>query len=318
MAHKTRFVDLSPVSSITSLVGDGKLVAFNVGPDGAVYLVIALQCLDHQIKRRGRTDHPKSVPNQLRRYRVVTLLEGRPTLDLLIEGERFNIHDIQPLVDEFLLVGIRSVCQGLEDVEKNGRVYTLEGVLAREILLGDGIELMQTTGRGSIWTSYSDEGILGGSRSQAAVGESGLVAWDAEGNKLYEFQPSDGLDYIDDCYALNVESDEDVWFYYYTAFSLVHLRGQEIRSFWNMPLMGSRAFAVSDGHALFAGCYKKRNLYHLFELGKEKIPNLLARIEFRNEAGAKLVADRLIGRADHIYMLCDGLLYQIDMRAVLA
>jgi hypothetical protein len=33
---------LSPVASLRPFSGDGELVAFNVGPDGVIYLVVAL------------------------------------------------------------------------------------------------------------------------------------------------------------------------------------------------------------------------------------------------------------------------------------
>jgi hypothetical protein len=37
-----RFIYVSPVASLAPLIGDGELVAFNVGPDGVAYLVVAL------------------------------------------------------------------------------------------------------------------------------------------------------------------------------------------------------------------------------------------------------------------------------------
>jgi hypothetical protein len=216
-------------------------------------------------------------------------------LDVMIEGERFNIHDVQPLPGELLLACARSHYKGPDDFEKNGRIYTRGGRFAREILLGDGVQSVQATSSGVIWTSYFDEGVFGNYGWQSPVGASGLVAWDTDGNKLYEFEPRNGLDSICDCYALNVESEEDIWLYYYTEFPLVRLRRREIESVWKMPLGGSSAFAISAGHALFRGGYKDRDTYQLFSLGRSRKPELLSKIDLRDKSGRKLVAGRVSG-----------------------
>ena len=312
-----RSIRLSPVAPLAPVIGDGKLVAFNVGPDGVTYLVVALRPLDY------RTELPdwsfaKTVPEHPQTYRVVGLSEGQYVLDAVIEGERYNIHDVQPLPDELLLVCGRSCYNGPEDFEKNGRVYTRAGRFAREILLGDGIQSVQTTSGGVIWTSYFDEGVFGNYGWQTPVGASGLVAWNAAGNNLFEYEPPEGLDSICDCYALNVASEEDVWLYYYTEFPLVRLRRYEIESAWKMPLAGSGAFAISAGHALFRGGYKDPNTYQLFSLVPHGKPVLLAKIELRDERGRKLLADRVVGRNDSIHLLSDGFLYRIDVQTVLA
>ena len=283
-----------------------------------VYLVVALQPLDYRIEQPGWASFAKTVPKQPQRYRVVGLSGREPVVDLLIEGERFNIHDVQPLGDELLLVCVRSNYEGPDDFEKNGRVYTRDGKFAREILLGDGIQLVQATSGGVIWTSYFDEGVFGNYGWQTPVGASGLVAWDPGGIKLYEFQPSKGLDSICDCYALNVESEEDVWLYYYTEFPLVRLRRREIESVWKMPLGGSSALAISAGHALFRGGYKDRDTYQLFSLGRRGKPELLAKIDLRDKSGRKLVAGRVVGRADAIHLVSDGFLYRVDVQTALS
>lgn len=41
----------SPVAHLAPTIGDGELVAFNVGPDGATYLVVALKPLDYRIEQ---------------------------------------------------------------------------------------------------------------------------------------------------------------------------------------------------------------------------------------------------------------------------
>jgi hypothetical protein len=314
----TQSVRATSVASLASLLGDGELVAFNVGPDGVVYLVVALKPLDYRSEEPGWASFAKTVPDQPQEYRVIGLFGGESVFDVLIEQERFNIHDVQPLVDELLLVCVRSHYKSPDDFEKNGRVYTLNGKFAREILLGDGIQLTQATSGGLIWTSYFDEGVFGNYGWETPVGASGLVAWDPDGNKVYEFQPTNGLDSICDCYALNVESEKDVWLYYYTDFPLVWLHDREVRSVWKMPLAGSSAFAVSSGHALFRGGYKDQDTYQLFALGKNGNPKLLAELDLRNENGVRLVTDWVVGRANSIYLVSDRILYQVDVETALS
>jgi outer membrane protein assembly factor BamB len=116
---------------------------------------------------------------------------------------------------------------------------------------------------------------------------------------------------------LNVKSEEDVWLYYYTEFPLVHLRRRKIESVWNMPARGSGAFAVSTGHALFRGGYEDRDTYHLFTLGADGKPDLVANIELQDKTGGKLVASRAVARGDAVHVISDGFLYRIDVQTAL-
>lgn len=307
---------LTPALSLAPWVSDGELVAFNVGMDGLVYLVVALKSLEYRTEQRGWASFAKTVPTQPQDYRVVALRGRDVDLDVLIEGERFNIHDIQPLRKELLLVCCRSYYRGPANFEKNGRVYTRDGRFTREILLGDGIKSVQVTSAGIIWTSYFDEGVFGNYGWPTPVGSSGLVAWDHAGNKMYEFQaPGARLD-ICDCYALNVATEEDVWCYYYTEFPLVHLQDRKVKSLWKMPLGGSDAFAISGEHALFRGGYKDHDSYHLFSLGREGQVKLVKIIELHGQDGVKLTASWVVGRGTTIYLVSNGFLYRMDVQAV--
>jgi hypothetical protein len=145
-----RCLRLSPILSLGPLIGDDKLVAFSVGPGGVVYLVVALKPLDYRWS--GWASFAKTVPNHPQSYRVIGIDGPQVVLNVAIEGERFNVHDVQPLPNELLLVCARSYYRGRDDFDRNGRVYTQEGQFAREILLGDGIESVQVTSKGAIWT----------------------------------------------------------------------------------------------------------------------------------------------------------------------
>ncbi|KAM3100860.1 hypothetical protein ACKFKG_00125 [Phormidesmis sp. 146-35] len=210
----------------------------------------------------------------------------------------------------------RSHYKGPNNFEKNGRVYSFSGEFKREILLGDGIQSVQATSDGIIWTSFFDEGVFGNFGWNEPVGSSGLTAWDSAGNKIYDFEPTDDLDSICDCYALNVESDTDVWLYYYTEFPLVHLRHQKIQSVWNMPIEGSNSFAVFDNCALFRGEYGDQDTYHLFSLNKNGKVKRLQQFQLTDERGQKIVAERVVGRGSSLYILSHGSIYRIDVSSV--
>ncbi|MFL5339503.1 MAG: hypothetical protein ACJ8F7_04980 [Gemmataceae bacterium] len=312
-----RAIRLSPIASIADFVGEGELVAFGVGPEGTAYLVAALNPVDYRDLSGSGASFPKTIAEPQQRYRVVAFSGAELISETPIDNERFNIHHVQPLGDHLLLVCCRSHYRGPSDFERNGRVYDRSGKLVREILLGDGIQSVQTTGEGVIWTSYFDEGIFGSFGWQAPVGSSGLVAWDSAGNKLYEFETRPGLD-ICDCYALNVESERDVWCYYYTEFPLVRLRSRRIDSVWRTPLAGSDAFAVLGEHAVFRGGYKDRETYQVFELGRGDKVNLLGKIALQDEKGSKLMSDWAVGRANAIWSVRNNLVYKLDVLTALA
>jgi hypothetical protein len=315
----SRILSLSPVAKLSSLFSEGQLVAFDVAPEGDVYFVIALRPLDLRFVNPGGASFAKTIPERPQNYRVFALSGNKPFLDIVIENERFNIHYVQPLVDELLLVCARSHYRGPDDFDRNGRIYTKGGKFDREILLGDGIHSVQATSLGTIWTSYFDEGVFGNFGWTIPVGASGLVAWDAAGKKLYEFEPSAGLDPICDCYAVNVASDEDVWCCYYTEFPLVHLNRRRIQSVWKGLIEGSDAFAISGSHVLFRGGYDDRDVYQLFSLAANGNARLAASIELHDhDDGTKLIAERVVGRADAIHIICRDRLYCVDIQAAIS
>jgi len=305
---------LEPIASLSPLVGSSKIVTLDVGPDGMVYVVVPLTEGEYrQLKEATGVAPPEA--DRPRRYRVLGLLAGEAILDVLIEGEPFEIHSVQPLLDELLLVSGRSICRSRNDCDMNGRVYSWSGRFVREMFLGDAIESVQTTSSGAIWTSYFDEACLG-----TGVGASGLVAWSHGGTKQCEFAPAAGLGPILDCYALNVASKEDVWLYYYTEFPLVHLHRRKVASFWNVPVAGSDAFAIDENrHALFRGGYREHDRYQLLELKGDGAVQLLAKIDLEDRCGQPLSACLVAGRGDALYLLSDdNFLYRIDVAMALA
>jgi hypothetical protein len=271
--------------------------------------------LDYRTVLYSFASFPKTIPDRPQSYRVLILDEGYVVSAITIESETFNIHHVQPLEDRLLLVCARSELRDDGKAEYNGRVYTQDGLLADEILLGDGIAGVQATSSGVIWTSYSDEGVFGnfGWNSRNSLGASGLVAWSSSGEKLYEFKRPDRLDAIVDCYAMNVPTDNDVWCYYYTEFPLVHLRNGRIVEYWKSPIAGSRAFALGRGCVLFDGGYEDHDTYSLCKLTRDPALTIAKQFRLVDESGEPIVARRVMGRGSSIYVIAQDAIYRVDI-----
>ncbi|MFD0321424.1 hypothetical protein [Lysobacter gummosus] len=150
--HVMKTLQLWPI--VTLDPGSGELVAFDPGPQRTLYTLHTLGSPDHRGDGPASSKHR---PVASRRYRAQAWLDGECVLDAIIDDKHHNIHHLQPLGDDLLLACARSHQRGGYS-RLNGRVYSRSGELLRELALGDGIEHLQTTARGEIWTGYFDEG----------------------------------------------------------------------------------------------------------------------------------------------------------------
>ena len=68
---------------------------------------------------------------------------------------------------------------------------------------------------------------------------------------------------IYDCYAISLDEEENLWFYYYDEFRLVRTNFKEDLVF-ELPIEGSGAFSVApSGNAfLFQGGYQQRDKFY--------------------------------------------------------
>ena len=304
--------------TLEGAIGEHTFVNFNVGPNGELYILLAANALDYMTESNGFASFAKIIPDDPQQYRVLVSRKGEIELDIAIRGERFNIHTVQPLGSDLLLACARSEYRAADDFDLNGRVYSRDGTFLREFLLGDGIETIQTTAHGEIWTSYFDEGVFGNFGWRKPVGYAGLVAWNEIGEKVYEFDAIGPVDAITDCYALNVASTDDIWCYYYTDFPLVHLRKKRIVATWNVPVMGSHAFAVFGEYVLFAGGYDYRESFQLVRLQSNGTAKLIEEFELMGDDGFAVSPDQAVGRGAKLYILAGAVVYEIDLKQVIA
>ncbi len=174
--------------------------------------------------------------------------------------------------------------------------------------------------KGNIWVGYFDEGVYGnygwgGAGDAAPVGASGLVCFDARGQKESEYCPVPGLDVISDVYALNVFGDE-AWAYYYTDFPLVRIASDRKVTVWTTDTTGARAFAISKGAVLLFGSYSpSRTDCRLLRLGKDHAI-VDADISLLLTEGGDLSHANVIGRGSILHVFVGDLWYQFSANSV--
>lgn len=308
---------ISPVTtfSLKDWATAETLVAFNAGPDGAVHLVFALHAPDYE-EQHGFAVFPKVCGAVAQDYRIVTIRDAAVVWERVVTNEAFNIHEVQPVGEHLLLACARSEHRADSGADLNGRLYANDGTLIKELLLGDGVQTIQATCGGEIWVSYFDEGIYGNFGWGSSFGAAGLVALDAAGTKIFEYEPKGELGPIDDCYALNVVSESDAWCCYYTDFPLVRLHNKQIEASWNVPVKGSPAFAVDGEYVLFAGGYEHRDKFELVRLQPDGSSRLLGRLPLVDADDNVVQPERIVGRGDRLFVISGQMLYEISLQSV--
>lgn len=131
------------------------------------------------------------------------------------------------------------------------------GNIIRQYCFGDGINDVIVLSDGRIVTSYFDEGVFGNYGWEQPLGASGLVVWSKDGSAVWEADRG-----ICDCYAMNIDDSERLWYYYYTEFELVCTDFQKEKAY--LPDIGGSSMLIlpSDGQSvIFDKGYQKHGLF---------------------------------------------------------
>ncbi|MEW4369369.1 hypothetical protein [Paenibacillus kandeliae] len=303
-------VQLQPIIDMGESMSGFQIVSVQMGADGYIYVLL----IDELPSRINGMFVPSVLKNDYT-YQVLQIADGIIQQQVTLPNQHFNYHYIQPLHDELLLVGARCHYYGQDRYDRNAAVFHWNGQLVREFLLGDGIQQVQVTKSGTIWTSYFDEGIFGNHGWKHPVGANGLIAWDAHGEKLYS---NDKVDIVD-CYALNVINDKEIWFYYYTDFMLGRISGSLSQPHIDMVqpnVSGSYGFCTDGYHFLFDGGYDKHGSLILKKTNK---PNILSKgqsIQLMDETGHTLQMICSDFRGDSLVIYNDNRLYMVTMEEI--
>lgn len=178
---------------------------------------------------------------------------------------------LRPFKESFLLLGSR--CGKYKDgsADNNALLIKKDSTIKKELCLGDGIEDCLTTSDGKIIVSYFDEGIFGNYGWDTPVGASGLIVWDENGILIWKNQ----IYNIYDCYAMNVDTMNRLWFYYYDNFDLVCTDFKtDIVMQPNTEGCGELAISETLQQIIMSGGYKDNSFYiYSFDNTQGKIDN---------------------------------------------
>lgn len=177
-------------------------------------------------------------------------------------------YHIQPIMDKILLVGSDDLKKEegnytSDDIIPGGAIIDYSGNVLKEFSLGECINDCIVLDNGNIITSYGDEGIFG---NVFAGGSSGLTVWNIEGNSIWDTNRD-----VSDCYAINIDSSNDLWYYYYTDFDLIHtdLKDENV---YDPKIEYANGFLLNDtkDYIIFA---KRNTEQHIYQFIIESFIN---------------------------------------------
>lgn len=261
----THFISIKQVQEQYHLQGY-QLVDQSVGYDDHIYLLFDQSSLQSNTKTIT--------------YTVVQIAMdwGNMTVEstqlLFTKKLDNNFHFVQPIGQEILLLNARCHLYRNKTAENNAVIVDRLGNIVREMCLGDGIENCIVTDDARIITSYFDEGVFGNYGwgnvdSEEPIGSCGLIVWNQYGEIIWKNEHYD----ICDCYAMNIDSKQNFWFYYYTDFELIKTDFKtDIR--FSPQVSGAHGFLINPQQTaiLFSGGYQESCFYE-YQIGKEGLEN---------------------------------------------
>lgn len=303
---RTLDVEVHPFVDTTESLAGREAKAWGVAPDNSVWWLM---------DGEGEGDEVLHFADAWDTWERFTLPRDAP-----------DFHSVQPLPGgEVLLVNARCRYLSEQQHERNAHVYSPEGAVLRELTLGDGIADVQTTSDGQVWVSYFDEGVIGnrgwgGKGTRRPIGEDGLACFDALGQRQERGVRMAVSQRIVDCYALNVASEQETWFYSYTGFPLVRMRSGQPSTVWQSPVRGAHAIVVSDTHVLFGGddddaC--QLQLFTLYDRGHQRLAPV-ARVVLTDETGRPWRPSWLRGRGPWLHGAEGARHFRVPMEALIS
>ena len=312
MLNKTMKFQLNLLNDVREDLQGYIIIDSSLGPKNEI-CILAIQNIPELIDG----SFPPTKTKEKNDYRVIIHdQDGKKIIEL--NNQNWNYHFVQPIDENnFLLVCARSYYYESGKYDLNAKVFDRFGNQIREFLLGDGIQNVYVTKENKIWTSYFDEGVYGNYGWEVPIGRNGLRAWDSNGNEIYQYPNSDQNKYfIDDCYALNIVADEEVWFYFYLDFSLARYNNGQIEYF-KPDIAGSDGFIMYDDFVLFRDGYGKHDNYILYRFSNSNNLERKCLLSFTDEQGEMIKADRISCRGSLILLIVGTQVYLADLKDII-
>ena len=296
MATRIKEVTFTHAHNLANILNDNNLISVSLSSDGKPILLSLKHQPDYRIIASSGASFAKNKSAKENNF-YVHWFESNVWSKIDLDPTFENFHFIQPAQDKNW-IAVRSRSSGTDD--HNAYIYSHSGQVISSFYAGDGIQDVQTGNDGSIWVSFFDEGVY----SDQPYGHSGLIAFNQKGQVEFKYQNLQGwpgtIPPIDDCYALNVIDSNNVWCYYYSSFSLVHLVSGEIQHILpEVKIHGSHAFAISGESVYFAGSYKERDFLYRLGLRNEEVEKLRP----LSENGKAIQKFRAIARGNIMYLV---------------
>lgn len=243
-------------------LGEYNICDCSIGSDDGIHILLA-----ERIPQREQGMFVPTVSNT--HYQAVSLTVGwqsggMPDFSITDFGKlEPNLHSIQRLGNGFLLLGARAQLHKDGKADRNALIADSTGSILAKHCFGDGIQQCLVDSQNRIITSYFDEGVFGNFGWDQPIGACGLIVWSAQGERLWENQQHD----ICDCYAINLDDQNHLWFYYYTAFNLVQT-DYSTETVYQPQISGSSAFLLDlpRQRTLFDAGYGKHGTFLLKRL----------------------------------------------------
>ncbi|MEU0391460.1 hypothetical protein ABZ208_01480 [Streptomyces sp. NPDC006208] len=177
------------------------------------------------------------------------------------------------------------------------QVFDALGRPSWSFAVGDGIEHLLADESGDLWVGHFDEGVFG----DDPLSSPGLRCWSPTGEAVWTLKPASEVEYVADCYALNVHA-RTAWAYPYTEFPLLRIRAGRPVTVWTTPVSGASAIAVHGrGVALFGGYGGDSDRLVLCTLTKTSAEPYLHGTLVRPD-GSAIGRRRVVGRGPRIYV----------------
>lgn len=200
-------------------------------------------------------------------YLILKIDEHNNLLDTIVIKDKYKaMHKVVKLRNgNFLLLNCRCRYTYPDIIEKNAKIVDNNGEMINEFTLGDGIEDIIEDANENLWVSYCDEGIFGnygwGSEYEgkyiAPIGQNGVICWNLNGEKLWEYPVKDLGSQMYDCYAMNIDENNNIWIYYYGEFDLIKIDSNMNLSRFSFNIAGATGFAIYENNILISGGYNK-------------------------------------------------------------
>lgn len=223
-----------------------------------------------------------------------------------------NIYFLQPLEDCYLLVAPRASYFSKDNYEQNALIFDESMNIVQTMCLGDGIEDCLVDSENNIIISYFDEGIIGnlgwGCGYSEPLGSNGIVKWSKTGTKLWEAKEH----FISECYAMNIDVLNNLWFYYYSDFNLVKTNYHD-ETVYYPNLSGSSTLIIHKygNKIIFDKDYNNHETFVVKQIEKEQLSKNEENCVFIYEDTeiSSIVATR---SSKIVFLDNDNMLYYVD------